>query len=360
MTEDRARVLLQDGRALDMPDADTLNGVNPLAAGGLIATSRTAVFPCRGAPDASRWASSIAAGMACWSPGGCAVPHHCEECGAEHGVDEDTEAVLSHRVRVRALREGVEARLDRLLRQADDRQRRMSDGVAWRVDVDGREVHGCVLDGSMGSRYITRAVAASKGVVYVVVDWRQLAGRFPQGLGEVLPLYRLMVDTRHLSAPSARRLADRIFCLSRSRRRCGARCAPRRLACGESSSARELVVTDKGAKLDGVEVLGNRAAGLLPILRFLVERWLEDLADGKDPDVHCCFTVAEIREGLRDEQGRAPTEGTVRKRLARLRGRIAKSYKTQTKHSLGSDAVVEHVDGLGYRLNGVGLSARLR
>jgi len=121
----------------------------------------------------------------------------------------------------------------------------------------------------------------------------------------------------------------------------------------------ELVVTDKAATLDGVEVLGTRASGLVPILRLLVERWHEDLVDGKAPDGHCCFTVGEIREHLRDERGSAPTEGTVRKRLTRLRQAIPERYKAQARRTLGVDAVVEDVDGFGYRLRPLGLTAHL-
>ncbi|MCB9686012.1 MAG: hypothetical protein H6735_13305 [Alphaproteobacteria bacterium] len=82
------------------------------------------------------------------------------------------------------------------------------------------------------------------------------------------------------------------------------------------------------------------------------------MADGKTPEDHCCFSVAEIREGLRDARGRAPSEGTLRKQLTRLRSSIAENFKNRSGRNVHVDSVVEHLDGLGYRLRPLGLVAR--
>lgn len=107
------------------------------------------------------------------------------------------------------------------------------------------------------------------------------------------------------------------------------------------------------------DLAGSAPGPVLPVLRFLVDRWREDLADGKEPDDHCCFTVADIREVLRDHGGRVPSEGTLRKQLTRLREHLASNYFSRAGRPLGSDAVVQHVDGLGYRLRPLGLVARV-
>ncbi len=360
MTEDSVRRLIQDGRAFDLPDAEICHDLHELESKGVVSTTQTRVFRCSDRPGGlplgpiDRSCDSIIEFR------GPTEPHLCDQCVAEHWLDEE-EAGLGHRVRVHVVREGVERRLDQYLNRLDDRCRRMPDAVAWRVFVGGRDVYVCVLDWSKDSRFVTRAFASTNAVVYVVVDWRHFAGRFPEGLGEVLPLYKIIANEAELGralteAPDG---PHPLVVSEPPPPVWNPSPTPKPLVYRQVLGARELVVSEKVATLDGVEVLGSRATALLTILRFLVERWHEDLVDGKAPDDHCCFTVGDIREHLRDDQGRAPTEGTVRKRLTRIRHGIPERYQAQARRTLGPDAVIEHVDGFGYRLRPLGLAAHI-
>jgi hypothetical protein len=328
----------------------------------MLSVTRSRAFPCA-RPDEA--AQAVSVDSACGgelvylSP---QVPHYCQECGCEHWIEEDTPD-LTERVRIRIIRAGVTAKLEGLLTKVDDRHRRMPDAVAWRAFVDERDVFVCVLDWSTTSRYATWAFASTNPVVYVVVDWRRFQARFRDAPGQVLPLYQLVVDETRLVQAMAQAAQSAFGPMLASEppppvwnplRETKPRIVRQQLG------ARELVVGAGSAMLDGVEVLGSRAAGLLPVLRFLVARWREDLVDGKQPEDHCCFTVDEIREGMRAPDGRASASGTVRKQLTRLRERISANYLRRAGSPLGPDAVVEHVEGLGYRLSSTGLAARLR
>ena len=360
MTPSPTAWLLQDGRRVSDPSAEQRALLAGLEAHGLVQASWSRTFACvrlddddllAGAPDRSCTEHLVFRGLG--------EPLRCEGCGREHWLED--ERGLLDSVRLHLVPNGVAAFLERQLESEGLRARPMRDAVAWRVELQADDIYLCLLDHSIDSRYASHAFTATNAVVYVVVDWRIFHARFADSPARVVPLYRLVDDpdvlVRELGAaivPASgpcfvaepapawsvlRPLEPRVV-----RHRLG---------------ARVLEVQPRSALLDGAEVLGSRAAGLLPVLRFLVERWREDLADGKHPDDHCAFTVDEIRDGLRDSAGDAPSLGTVRKQLTRLRERIPSNYRARTGLPLADDAVVEHVEGLGYRLCATGLLARV-
>ncbi|MCA9570797.1 MAG: hypothetical protein KC656_23310 [Myxococcales bacterium] len=263
MTEDRLRHLLQDGRTVDEPEPAVLREINELEAAGVVETSSATIFRCVRPSGSLPWGDIDPSCPGVLEYRGEAAPHHCPECGAEHWLSEDSPD-LRARIRLRLVREGIEARIARVLERVDDRYRQMTDGPAWRVFADGRDVFVCVLDWATGSRYATRAFASTNPVVYLVVDWRRFSARISPGLGEVLLVYRLIASDSELEravlrAPPgphplvAEEPPPPVWNVVRTP-------APR--VRRELLGARELVLTETGASLDGIEVLGRtRCAG---------------------------------------------------------------------------------------------------
>ena len=90
MTDEKARLLLQDGRTFDEPDRDTLEHIEALEGDGLVSGLRTKVFACVRPPGGLPAASFDPGCPGILEFQGVATPHRCDECGTEHWVDEDT------------------------------------------------------------------------------------------------------------------------------------------------------------------------------------------------------------------------------------------------------------------------------
>jgi hypothetical protein len=342
--------LLVDGRTLVSPDGDERDALERLVAAGLVRPQRDLVFCCFDpADDACAYHPTRA--CSAWVPFDDDDRTFCPACGAEH--DPALRQALRDRTTVRVERAALVAWMDAACRRLDATARRLREGVAWSLALPDQDVVVVWLDGSLGSRLVTRAFATGQTVVYVVTSPRTWAARFRDDpwLTPVSVGAWWVEGDRALLAAVARAStgpglagepAMRAWASERA-------VAPRTVA--RPLGARRLAVSDV-ATLDGVEVVARDASGLLPLLRVLVERWREDVAAGKALDDHCVFSVDELREELAAGSDTPPPKSdTLRRQLGRLRSRIRERYQQQTGVPLDDDAVVQLVGAAAYRLN---------
>ena len=230
------------------------------------------------------------------------------------------------------------------------------DGAVFRFQYRGREVHVCLLDPCVGTRFATREFAVANPVVHVVIAHRRFRQRFPdadwlsvlflhelaeRGVAalreklDVLPGDGAVLTFREPAAPVWNTLRS-----------------PEQRVVRRQLGAHALQLLDDRAVLDDVEVLPPEATGLLPILAFFVERWREDLLAGKSADDYCAYSPDEVLDDL-EERGVATvtSAGSVRRQIGRLRNTVKRNYSAGAGLPLGQDDLVENVAEGGYRLN---------
>ena len=283
----------------------------------------------------------------------------CPSCEREHYPLRHGRRSVE-RVTIALTDTGCVAWMGARLRELDADARRLPSGCGWRLVVDQDEVSVVWLDRSLDTRLVTRAFATSGTTLYVTTEPRRWSARFRDDPALApMPLSAWFVDGNRALVEALRSRRDGPMLLREPALRPWAvDRSPEATVLVQPLGARLLVVEARRATLDGVEVLGADAPGLLPVLRVLVARWREDLADGKAPEAHCAWTPDEIRVELARDTSDAPKLDTIRRQITRLRAGIAERYRREATLPIDEDAVVEHVAGGGYRLN-PGLLARV-
>ncbi|MBN2191183.1 MAG: hypothetical protein JW751_00055 [Polyangiaceae bacterium] len=377
-------LLLESGTFLVDPDAPTRAALRAAEELGLVRASWCRGFPCHGGaeeedPDAPDW--RVCMGWVelppDWVEGEAPDPDEdeaafdawaareteiaCRWCDRRHRLDRYPRAIVDG-VGTALEAEGLRAWMAARLAALDPEARALRDGVGWRALLDGEEVAVVWLDQSQDSRASTRAFGAAQPTVYLTTEPRRWSARLRDEPNVVLlPVAEWVAGGDGVLREAALRARSQPLLVSEPGLRPWARVrSPEPLAVAWALGARVLAVEAERATLDGVEVLGREATGLLPVLRFLADRWREDVADGKAPGDHCTWSLEDIRAGLRDtEPSSAPGLTTLRRQISRLRAGIARRYLEATGVALDEDAVVQNVGGQGYRLHPGGVVARV-
>lgn len=359
-------VLLEHGRRLVAPTDAERAALGALAAAGMVRLTHERVLRCFDAKD-DGCAHHPTRACVAWVPipgdlildeedSGAVV---CPACGFEHAPLRDRRT-LQNAIRLALDDEGVVAWMAGAVRELDRQARRHRLGIAWEVVIGDDDAEVVWLDRSAGTRLTTRAYATARPVVYVVTSARAWSGRFrddpwlaPVGLGEWFARGSVVISdalARRRGPPLAHEPAMRPWSSNRT-------VDPPEVTV--SLGARVLVVAADRATLDGYEVIGREGVAVLALLRVLVERWRHDVSDGKAPADFCTWAPEDLRSALQDTRGGAPDTGTVRRQLGRLRAGIRDRYRQATGFLLDDNAVIEHVEGNGYRVNPVAVLARL-
>jgi len=373
---------LEDGGALRDPRDPVRKALAALADAGLVRVVWSRGFPCHGPgedqdpdrpafgacggwldlpdgwPEGARPDREDEDALDAWLSREVAFP--CWQCGRIHQVDlypRPLRDLATKRLDVDATRAWMAARLVAL----DPDARALREGVGWRLVMADEEVAVVWLDQSQDGRTTTRSFAAAQPTVYVTTQWRMWSARFRDEPNVVvLRLADWLVGGDEVLREAVDRAGRKPLLVTEPGLRPWARVrSPEPLVVAQPLGARVLVVEEARATVDGVEVLGRDARGLLPILGFLVDRWREDLADGKAPAHHCAWTPEDILAGLRDT-GADGTDSpaTVRRQISRLRAGIVRRYLDATGVTLDEDAVVQNVAGQGYRIHASAVVAR--
>jgi hypothetical protein len=340
--------LLQDGRTLVDPGPEERTALDRLAALGVVRFAEQPVFRCFDPRD-DRCADHPTRACSAWVLA-AADPDERATCPA-CGLDHERRAPSARQVEVRLVADRLVGFVEDALREIDPDARRRREGVAWSVSTPDADAVVVWLDGSLDTRLVTRAFATGQPVVYLAARSSAWAGRFrddpwlaPIGIAQVLA-----------DGSSALREAIR----ARAEAPLGvAEPALRPWSAGHELPARTVVrplgarvlrIDDGGVALDGVLLLPPDAVAQVALLRWLAERWREDIAAGKVPADHCVWSADEIASEL-GAVGGAMKPDTVRRQLSRLRAALRERFVAATGVQLAEDAVVELVGGAA-RLN---------
>jgi hypothetical protein len=284
----------------------------------------------------------------------------CGACGRVHRLREYPR-VADDAVSTCMLDDGVRAWMAAQLRALDDDVRPLRHGVGWRAWLEADEVAVVWLDRSLDGRTTTRSFGAAQPTVYVTHAPRRWSARFRDEPNVVLlRLADWMARGSSALVDAVDRASGQPLLVSEPGLRPWARIrSPEPPVVVQPLGARVLVVEAARATLDGVEVIGRDGRGVLALLGFLVDRWREDVVDGKGVADHCTWRPEDIAAGLRDTgTARTDSPATVRRQLSRLRAGIARRFLDATGVRLDEDAVVENVAGEGYRIQPRAVVAR--
>lgn len=284
----------------------------------------------------------------------------CPGCGRVHRVGRFPRAACDA-VRTRLLVDGVQVWMDAQLGALDGDARPLRQGVGWRAQLGHDEVAVVWLDRSLESRTTTRSFGGAQPTVYVTHAPRRWTARFRDEPNVVvLGLADWVAGGAPTLLDAAARACRQPLLVSEPGLRPWARIrAPGPRVVHRPLGGRVLVVEPARATLDGVEVIGRDGRGVLALLGFLVDRWREDVADGKAQADHCVWAPEDIVVGLRDTgTGATASQATVRRQLSRLRAGVGRRYLEATGLRLDEDAVVENVVGQGYRVHPGAVVAR--
>ena len=245
--------------------------------------------------------------------------------------------------------------LEGLLHQVDGACCQLDGVPAFRLAYVGREVHCCLLDACEGSRFAQRGFAATNPTVYVAID-RVRAKRF---VGDEPILWVPLHEIASEGLPAVLRVFDQLNSRELSLKVRESQplpwtvpTTPQSRVHHELLGVRKLVVTGAAAYLDDVEILGSEAPGLLAVLRYFADRWLEDQRAGKRAGDFCLHTPDDVLdELLEQEQTKAKDRGVMRKHIARVRDAIPERYEAAKGLRLGDDEVLQNVPRQGYRIN---------
>ncbi len=367
--------LLEDGRTLYDPDNEERKELARLERTGLIAVSWGRYFLCVDHADdldlvhaRSRTCNHKIPLVEDAHPDDpCQreddLRYECGGCGRVHWPTR-RRRILYDRATVSLTLDRAGAWLDTLMRKIAPDLHGLREGAVWRLQAGDEEVHVCLLDACVDTRFVTRDFARSNPVLYVVADHRVLRDRFLDA-DWLTVLYLHELAERGLVA-----LREKLDELARrgGPMMCREPAAPPWLPLRSPAprvrhrklGMHRLEFRGDRALLDDVEVLPAEATGLVPVLRFLAERHHDDVVADKRPEDHCVWSPREILEDL-EEQGQANTEdpGTVRRQLARIRRQIRAAYRDDTGIQIGMDDVVENIQGQGYRINAAKVTVAL-
>ena len=340
--------VLEEGRWAVAPASRYVLAMETCRAVGVASVAWDLVFRCFDPRDSASLVDAVDRTCRSWlfapADGSDLDGEVCSSCGREHFGPRRTQ----RRATVHIDREGCIAWINRLLLGLDSAAVRLREGVAWRLVVGYEELVVVWLDESLGTRLVNRAFALSGPVLYVTTAPRTWSARvrddplitpislatwIVRGSQAIQEWLSAWVQSPALAAEPALRL----WANDRS---------PDSMVLHYPLGARILVLTAKGATLEGIDVLGSDATGVLPLLRFFVERWREDIVDGKAPDAHCTWLPEEIRV----DGDAASRPDTVRRQITRLRSGISARYIAATGLPIGEKSVIDHVEGAGYRL----------
>jgi hypothetical protein len=373
---------LEDGGELRDPSDAARATLAALTEAGLVLVSWTRGFPCHGPEedeDPDRPDTFLCGGWVdvpdAWPEGpqpdeededaldawlAREVDFECRRCTRIHQLDRYPRTVrdrASKRLQVDATGAWMAERL--IAMDSDARPLRF--GVGWRLLLGEDEVAVVWLDQSQDTRATTRAFGAAQPTVYVTTEPRHWSARFRDEPNVVvLRLADWLVGGDGVLREAAARASQRPLFVAEPGLRPWAHVrSPEPLVLPQPLGARVLVVEEARATVDGVEVLGRDARGVLPLLSFLVDRWREDVADSKAPADHCTWSPEDILTGLRDT-GVVATDSpaTVRRQVSRLRSGIVRRYLEATGVTLDEDAVVQNIAGQGYRIHPAAVVAR--
>ena len=360
--------LLQDGRVIDEPTEDERAELRRLQDLGLIAVSWRKYFLCIDHNDDTdllhAWKRACPQKIELTTSGSDDedIQHEddlqyvCEECGRAHWPIRRHRSLYPRAV-VTMTAAAVEAFFDACVREIDPDAERLHGGPAFRVRVDGRAVHACLLDECTDTPYATRSFASVQPIVFVTAAPRIYTDRLPGGDDwlEPLALHDLArAGSRALrerlatqgSLPYPRTIAETQARVHLPLRRPGSRVVHERLG------RHVLALQDDTASLDEVIVVSGRAKGQLPVLRVLAEQWRDDVAGGRPRDAHRHLRLDEVLDKLLAAGvDRTSDVESVRRIINRLRSGIAQAYVNATGIVIDDDAVIEGGDGYGYRIN---------
>jgi len=355
--------MLEDGRTVWDPDREQQIELERLEQLGLVKLTWSEFFYCvdhqddRDLPHA--WKRSCSEKIRLDSPRDREDPYQREddleyvcECGRSHWPIRRRRTTYPL-VDVALDIDGVEWFVAQRVRAIDPTSVQLAGGVVHRLVHGGTEIYVCLLDRSADTRFATQQFAMTSPVLFLVIDHRFFADRFPDEAWLVaLHLHELASDDAVLGR-KLDELAQKEYPLNVSspvRPWLPQRRPPQRRSYSVDGP-HTLEVGGETAKLDGVEVVPVAAVGTMAVLRCLVRQWAEDVSVGKNHDSHCFLSHEEIWEKMRDDGiAKVGKADTVRTQIRRLRENIAKNFLEATGLDLGPDAVIEH-DGAGsYRL----------
>jgi len=237
-----------------------------------------------------------------------------------------------------------------------EQNEQLEDLPTYRLKIDGKEVYCCLLHECLGSCYATREFIMTSRTVYVVMAHRVYSDRFPDDARfQPLPLHELV---RHGSTALKDLMIERVgqeypFVpkdVSTTAYLPLRRPEPRVVR--QQVGRRVLVIHEKTATLDGVEVVSSRARGQLLVLRVLVDQWRSDIAKGKPSSDHTRLSAIKILHRLRkagnENTGNAET---VHRAGRRLQTDVSKRFLEEAGVQLQENEFIEYLEGFGFRLN---------
>lgn len=357
--------LLQDGRRVYDPDLEEQAELSRLEALGLVQLQHGQYFLCvdhrddRDLPYArNRLCRERIPLRAVGHPDDPTQPEddgkYICRCGRTH-YPLRRQRTLYPMVRVSFSVDASAGFLEGLLCQVDEACCRLDGVPTFRLAHGGREVHCCLLDACEGSRFAQRGFAATNPTVYIAIDHVR-AERFAGGEAILwIPFHELVAE----GLPAVIRAFDRLVTRELPLEVREAQPltwmpppATQPRVHHEMLGVRKLVMTTVAAHLDGVEVIGGESPGLLSVLRYFADRWLEDQRDGKRAGDFCLYTPDDVLDELIARgQTKAKDRGAMRKHIGRVRDAIPERYKEATGLRLRDDEVLQNVPGQGYRLN---------
>ena len=356
--------LLEDGRTIDEPDELERTELERLESMGLVSVRWSQTFLCvdHGDDHDLRYAHD----RACNQRISLTTGHRddpcreeddreyiCPACGRAHWPLR-RRRTLYPQARIGLAQEDVATWLEAQLGKIVDSPGRIGTAAVWRFPQDDDELYVVLLDACLDTRYATRGFARSQRVLYVVIDHRAFSARFIDAdwlrfvfLHEVvaggLAGLRERLTERGPGPLLCQEPATPVWLPMRS---------PQPRAASRVLGMHRLELAEGVAKLDDVVVVPSGAEALLEVLGFFAARWREDMLDGKGAADHCAYSPDEVLED-QEERGVAKTQaaGTIRRHINRLRNTIQRRYMDATGLGIGKDAVVERVEGGGFRLN---------
>jgi hypothetical protein len=361
--------LIQHGRVVDDPTADERAELRRLEHDlALIEVSWRKYFLCIDHNDDEdllhAWKRSCVQKIEVAAPGGDGdvvqeeddLKYVCDECGRQHWPHRRRRSIYDRAV-VTVPPANIERFVESLVRTVDHDAQRLGDRPVYRLRIDGREVHLCLLDECTETSYATLAFASTQPIVYVTASPRIYTDRFRGGDDWMQPL-----ALHDLAREGSKVLRERLVARASQEYPTTLRDAPARpylplrqpgpRVVRERLGRHVLALHEKTATLDGVDVISSRAAGQLPVLRTLAEQWRLDVSEGRPRGSHRRMSIDQILNKM-EAAGveRTSDAESVRRAISRLRTGIPPAYVEATGIVIDENAVVEGSDGYGYRIN---------
>ena len=226
--------------------------------------------------------------------------------------------------------------------------RRLQDGVAFAVDGGADEVLVVVADWSEDTRWMTDRTLRGRPFVLLLIDPPQVRSRLgrqdwvlTRELVDVLRNPKGLVEGVERAITAADDVRTGQAVLERHD------LVPRTVHHVHGAHCVELGA--EVLRLDDIDVAVSPA--MVEVLGFLVDRHLEDRADGKAVEAYCAFTLAELADALNQPRT------AVQRQLQRFRTRMEARYQEVVLRPLPPNSVLECVDD-GWRLSAACLVRR--